>query len=927
VKGISLTILIIFSFLRANYVLAQNEDSYDLFLKFAKLYNSGDLVNAGKCMLLVLESKKSISEEYLVAAYNNLGATSTLLGKYKEALEYYDLAENQITENKLIPLSLADIYINKSRIYTFEKSFTTAIEYLEKGIRIYLDINYPDNNLYLRIATAYLNIGIAFYEIKDYQTALRYFEKSAELKSRYNLSKIALTYLNIAKTYSKIDNPKKAEEFFLKSIESFNSEFGEDYFRIAELFFDYGLFLESAGRDSEALVIFNKALSISISSYGNKHPHVSLAYKYLGDHFLHQSDYNSALVYYQKALISVVNDFNDPDIFSTPSILSALYDIRLLDILKSKSQALKQLALKQDGLEIKLKYMKKSLETIELAMQLISKIRNDYISEESRIYLADNEKETYFFATHISLNMYSLTEDKDYQQKMYDITKKAKAAVLRNEITDNELLYSAGISDTLRQRHNKLQVNIAAYNNLIQEEIKKTNPDNKKIDFWKDALFEMKQGNDKLENEINKQFPQYRDLLKKAEPISLEEIKNNLKNDETLIEYFLSNQYTDGKRKLYIFLVTKDKLNFLETDLDSLFIKDVKTIREGTVQVQSSDVPLDNYRVYTCALFNMYIKLIKPVENTFTGSNLTIIPDEEIAYLPFDAFLEGCPDSTQINYEGLQYLIYHYTFSYGYSSSLIFNKMNNIIKGETVYSFSPYYQINGDNSGKSSDYLDGATKEIGSIYREFPGKEYLGEEATETNFKSVIQHPAILHLAMHSMPDPDNSKYSCLLFNTRNDTLEDGKLYNYEIGLSRIKSPMVVLSACNTGTGTLSHGEGVMSLARGFILAGALSVVKTFWEVNDEASAAIIIRFYYHLSKGRTKDEAMRLAKLEYLKSMPPVYTNPYYWAAYEVLGDKSPVVRNNRTTTLLICVILILLTGFLIIYFRRRRILSARFW
>ena len=72
---------------------------------------------------------------------------------------------------------------------------------------------------------------------------------------------------------------------------------------------------------------------------------------------------------------------------------------------------------------------------------------------------------------------------------------------------------------------------------------------------------------------------------------------------------------------------------------------------------------------------------------------------------------------------------------------------------------------------------------------------------------------------------------------------------------------MVVLSACNSGGGTLYSGEGLMSLARGFTLAGASSVIKTAWEINDETSSAIITRFYSHLAKGEDKDEAMRHRK------------------------------------------------------------------
>jgi CHAT domain-containing protein len=159
---------------------------------------------------------------------------------------------------------------------------------------------------------------------------------------------------------------------------------------------------------------------------------------------------------------------------------------------------------------------------------------------------------------------------------------------------------------------------------------------------------------------------------------------------------------------------------------------------------------------------------------------------------------------------------------------------------------------------------------------------------------------------MHSQTDSSNSKYSFLIFDSRSDTIEDGRLFNYEISMSRVSSPMVVLSACNTATGNLYHGEGVMSLTRGFILAGASSVVNTFWDVNDDTSAKIMIDFYYYLSKGDDKDEALRKAKLNYLKNTPPTYANPYYWAAYEVMGNKSPVKRSP--------VLLLLFGGFLVL-------------
>jgi hypothetical protein len=103
-------------------------------------------------------------------------------------------------------------------------------------------------------------------------------------------------------------------------------------------------------------------------------------------------------------------------------------------------------------------------------------------------------------------------------------------------------------------------------------------------------------------------------------------------------------------------------------------------------------------------------------------------------------------------------------------------------------------------------------------------------------------------------------------------------------------------------------------------------VIKTAWEVNDETSAAIISRFYFHLSKGKPKDVAMRLAKLDYIKSTPPVYSKPYYWAAYEVLGDNAQVTRKYQIPELtIIALILITITALLLYYFKRRSISADR--
>ncbi len=920
----TILILIIISFASTYISEAQNEKVNDLFQKFLNSYKTGDLDSSEIFLLLILDSKVTFPDAYIVAIYNNLGTINTLMGRYSNALNYYNKGESLIERKNQISQDLADIYVNKAIIFGIQKSYTLATEYFEKGIRAYLKLSSDKEKVFSSLSSAYLNNGIIYLELKNFNLALDYFEKSTDLKLRYRLSGLALTYLNYAKAYVKIGNSKKAEEFYHKSISSFINEYNKDYYRLAEVYFDYGLFLRSLGKNIDAFDVHKKALVICLKNYGEKHTLVSLSYKHLGDNYIIQNKYDSALYYYQKSLIAVVKAFNNPDVFTNPSIDSSLFDIRLLDNLKSKAQTLELLAGEQNDPEMKLKTLDKSLETIELALQLIDRIRNNYMSEESRIYLADNEKETYLFATHLACSIYSTTHEYSMGDTMYGIAQKAKAAILRNEITGNELLYSAGVPDSLREKQNKLTGNIAAYNNLILDENRKINPDSSRITLWKDALFDMNRAKEKVSDNIEKVFPQYHDLIRKTEPVSLKMIQKQLRKDETIVDYLVSNQYSGGKREMYIFLISRNRLEFRENWLDSTFLKNAEIIRKTANPSVTSSVQRDNFILYTDALNYMYLKLIKPVEDLFSGNKLIIIPDEEIGWLSFDAFLKNKPGSNQSDYEGLSYLIDDYTFSYGYSSSLIFSKSNMVKKGAEVFAFSPDYN-NTIVSGKVLTSLQGAGAEIESVFKRFRGKNFKGEDATKANFISALRDPAIFHLAMHSMTDSLNSRYSYLMFDSHNLSAEEGKLYNYEISLTRLKSPMVVLSACNSGSGTLYSGEGLMSLARSFTLAGASSVIKTAWEINDEASGAIITRFYWHLSKGKEKNEAMRLAKLEYLKSSPPSFTGPYFWAAYEVLGDNAPVVRNNTGSVLVIVSLVVILAGILLFYFKRRSIASDR--
>ncbi len=897
---------------------AQNTGAESLFERFNGFYQTGDLIKAEELMLQVLKQDTGLYEPFIIAANNNLGVVNQMLGKYEKALKYYKVAEHLITGKDQYLNNLADIYTNKANILFFKKSYDLAVGYYEKSIRIFGNLDQGDKRILSSLASTYLNTGIVLLANRDLKKALEYFNRSLDIKEKNGFTGSELVYLNMAKVMAELHYPVRAEEFFKRSIAKSVFRFGEDHYRLAEVYFDYGLFLESQGRFDEALDAHNKALYISRINYGNKHPLVSLAYKHIGDHFVKLADYKSAADHYQKSLIAVVNDFDDPDINSNPDIDSVLFDIRLLDNLKSKSKALELLAAQQSDEDLKVQTTRKSLETIELALLLTERIRNSYLTEESRIYLSENEKETSITAINNAGALYALTGERSLEEKMYGIAMNSKAAILRNEIRENDFYLTTGMPDSLSRLRSNIASNIAAYNKLIMDESIKALPDNKKISKWKDAVFEMNRNMERLSVYIKATYPGYNDLLGKTETPGLDEIRKKLDRDETILDYMISNQHTDGHRDLYIFIITRNILKCLKLNPDTSFSAYAQILNKyqyghspGTFPGQAD------------ALHYMYLNLIKPAESYFAGKRLIIIPDDEIGRLPFDAFLVNEPVYTRKDWDGVHYLVYDYTISFSYSSSMLKYTRAGKSKTRKVFAFHPDYPDQEANR-RSAVKLPGAADEIESIFRYFRGKNFPGALASETNFLNVIHEPVIFHLAMHGISDTVNSKYSYLLFDTRTDSVSDGKLYNYEISVAEIRSPMVVLSACNSGKGILYHGEGVMSLARGFTLAGASSVVRTAWEVNDETSAIIMTRFYNYLSSGKKKDEALRLSKLDYLKEIPPAFAGPYYWAAYEIMGNTDPI-SNNRSI-LLLTVTLICGTGFVYCFLRRRRIFSDRF-
>ncbi|MGB8491217.1 MAG: tetratricopeptide repeat protein, partial [Bacteroidales bacterium] len=513
----------------------QQDEGYNLFLEFIEYYKSGNFIKAEECMNSVLKSKAGSNADIILPYYNNMGLIRKSLGLYDEALDFYDKSEEIALQNPdRNILSLAGIYTNKSRIYTFQRSLTMATEYLGKAIRIYRGFKNPDKAVLNSLSGAYLNIGIAYYELADYKVALENLNRSQKLKLENNLPEIELTYLNLARVNEKLNLFKEADTYYTKCLKTIRENYGSGYFRMAEIYFGYGTFLDETGKTREALAIFKKALDYCLSSYGEKHAIVSLAFNNLGDFYLKHNDLPLALENYQASIIAITPDFGNKDILSNPSVDSSLLDIRLLDVLDSKAEALYIYQASLTDSTLKNTVLRAGLETVILAVSLADRIRNNYPTEESRLFLVENEKATALLGVKTAALLYELNGDSSYVTKMYGIVLRSKAAILLDEMTSNKFLPLSGIPDSLIRKRKSLGTMIGAYKNLIMEETGNMYPDNEKIAHWQDVLFDTRLDLEKLETELGRNYPQYRYNLSVTKRLSVDQLQKRIRKGETI---------------------------------------------------------------------------------------------------------------------------------------------------------------------------------------------------------------------------------------------------------------------------------------------------------------------------------------------------------------------------------------------------------
>ncbi|PZV07596.1 MAG: hypothetical protein DCF32_06875 [Leptolyngbya sp.] len=282
--------------------------------------------------------------------------------------------------------------------------------------------------------------------------------------------------------------------------------------------------------------------------------------------------------------------------------------------------------------------------------------------------------------------------------------------------------------------------------------------------------------------------------------------------------------------------------------------------------------------VQEAQLRELYQLLIVPIQAWLPEGEddlIVFIPQDELFLVPFPALLDG----------GNQPLIRHHTLSTAPSIQVLglteqrrsqLGNRGPITGNEVLLVGNPTMP-----EGLSLRPLPGAGDEVDEIAPLYGNAEPLkGTAATETTVKQRLPAARLIHLATHGLLEAIGDSGIPGAIALAPDDQNDGLLTSAEIFPLSLQAELVVLSACDTGLGTLT-GDGVVGLARSFFQAGVASVIVSLWAVPDAPTAKLMAEFYRQLPHGQGQAQALRQAMLTTLQSYP----NPEDWAAFSLVG------------------------------------------
>ncbi len=861
---------------------------------------------------------------------NNLAATLFRTGNYTRA---YEMGLKALEARRMVigrdSSSLASNYLNLASICLEMNDSDNAISLAEAGLA--LARMYPGKVTPAVTADLYQVIGLSLYRNSEYTKSLVYCSEALKLYDRYgtgNSGSKQLVINTMSQLYRRLDRPEEAEQFFKRGLSlSGDADIREKYL----VYINYADFLAEKGRADEGERVLEDGLASvrkvfgpdsreycmmlasradfahnasgegdraigmykSCLPYIESHPwDISMKKYLLTDYAATLFDagrYSEALEVTDTIVHITGNTTGERDkegtegSFSTDDLPILLLRYRTLDALSEETGNI-DLAIE-------------AVETGKIIISLFDRQRLEMSEEESRTGLSAYSREFYTGIIDNYVKLYTINRDRTYLKGAFEVSERSKVAGFLASMRELNAAKFSLPEDLVRQ-DNDIRKRVGLYKELIVNEKNMASPDSQKIATWESVTFGLLRSRDSLIRIFEKNYPSYYNLKFRSSVTSLDNVTDVIGKKANLLSYVLTEE------KLYIIVTNSRRTEIITRDIDLTFYSSLNRFRRMLSVMPATSSVRQPFNEFMDLAFGLYSILLEPALPYLKGDKIVISPDNILSYIPFETLITEQFRSPELLYREAPFALKKYRFSYIYSVTLSSETQERSRSlSNALIAFAPTYEGMEVNDSLFTAFpnlrgeirsLPYAVVEAENAVDQCGGKACIAENATEETYKTEAHSYEIIHLAMHTLVDDNHPAFSKMLFSAPAGSTEDGMLNTYEVYNVPIDAMMVVLSSCNTGTGKLVTGEGILSLARGFLFAGSHSVVMSMWAVEDFSSSAVIKSFYRNLRSGQTKSSALRDARLKFLRTADQERSHPYYWSTLVIYGDDTPMWFNR---------------------------------
>jgi CHAT domain-containing protein/Tfp pilus assembly protein PilF len=844
----------------------------------------------------------------------NIGLFYQVIGQASKAEEYYLEALKIYSKYPNLSSKMAIVANNQTTVYISLEKFEIAQSKIDWNIIYYTKNFNPEILVDLYFSRAY-----TYFRQRKNKKAIETYKYTLGLSNKYLLNYEDYILNSLAWCYSNENMLDSAEYYFKKSMANLKKKSIYDVSNMVTLYGEYSRLLIKQKKYQNALNIINSNLGFLSKKIGTRQTQYGyfIYWKALALEKLEK--YDESLEIYQDIIdISINKKHKDHYLLSDFKISDIIEHDNLIDALIGKAGVLAKMAKNINNNREQIELFKKSLMHYEKAFEVVTTINKKIESENDRLIFTGKKAIINEKILLDAFELYKLTNKQEYLEKAFFVADMGKATQMVLGLKDDEYKHLSGIPEDLIKKEKDLQEEISLIQSSLRDENYKKHLDSAKTTELNNKLYNAINLHEKLTQKMSSDYPYYNHIKYSANNLKIDSLKSLIPDDKVLISYAIVGD------SLFSFLLTGKHLK-----INTIYYKglndSITDFRKVLTEVNENSFTYDGIKEYVPRAYSLYKILLKPFEKEIEGKNLILIPDGLLNLLPFEALITSNNLPLKTDWAILPYLINKHAISYSYSAELFVlrNKMKTIPTNQ-VLAYAPEYNntiIEVPSSSKEGNeniqlgQLKGSEEEASEIVFSFGGKAIEGKKATKSHFKDNAGKNCIIHLAMHTIIDNENPLYSKLVFTPYTDNHDKSFLNTYEIYNLKMQAPLVVLSACNTGYGKIMKGEGIISLARGFIFSGCPSLVITLWSIADRSSSNVMQSFYKNLKSNNDVDIALQNAKLEYIENADQRLSHPYFWAGYIQTGKTVTVYEKAIDYKKIIAIsIIISILGFALI-------------